>query len=67
MFCDIKYDGERVQVHKQGKEFRYFSRSLKAVVPHKVGEVIFKPLFSMGLAIANLFPLSVLRTNLLLC
>jgi DNA ligase-3 len=36
MFAEIKYDGERVQVHKQGTNFQYFSRSLKAVQPHKV-------------------------------
>ncbi|ESO91269.1 hypothetical protein LOTGIDRAFT_228755 [Lottia gigantea] len=35
-YAEIKYDGERVQVHKKGTEFRYFSRSLKPVVPHKV-------------------------------
>ena len=36
MYAEIKYDGERVQVHKQGDRFEYFSRSLKAVQPHKV-------------------------------
>ncbi len=36
MYAEIKYDGERVQVHKQGNKFEYFSRSLKAVQPHKV-------------------------------
>ncbi|CAH0583151.1 unnamed protein product [Chrysodeixis includens] len=36
MFSEIKYDGERVQVHKQGKTFKYFSRALKVVMPHKV-------------------------------
>ncbi|RZF40363.1 hypothetical protein LSTR_LSTR008793 [Laodelphax striatellus] len=36
MYSEIKYDGERVQVHKHGNEFRYFSRSLKPVLPHKV-------------------------------
>ena len=36
MFAEIKYDGERVQVHKQGDQFQYFSRSLKAVQAHKV-------------------------------
>ena len=36
MFSEIKYDGERVQLHKKGKEFKYFSRSLKPVMPHKV-------------------------------
>ena len=25
-----------MQVHKKGSEFRYFSRSLKPVMPHKV-------------------------------
>nr|XP_018909326.1 PREDICTED: DNA ligase 3 isoform X2 [Bemisia tabaci] len=36
MYSEIKYDGERVQVHKQGNQFKYFSRSLKPVLPHKV-------------------------------
>ncbi|XP_021931838.1 DNA ligase 3, partial [Zootermopsis nevadensis] len=36
MYSEIKYDGERVQVHKKGDEFKYFSRSLKPVLPHKV-------------------------------
>ncbi|CAL4149328.1 unnamed protein product, partial [Meganyctiphanes norvegica] len=36
MYSEIKYDGERVQVHKIGDEFKYFSRSLKPVMPHKV-------------------------------
>nr|CAD7567649.1 unnamed protein product [Timema californicum] len=35
MYSEIKYDGERVQVHKQGHEYKYFSRSLKPVLPHK--------------------------------
>lgn len=35
-FIEIKYDGERVQVHKKGSEFSYFSRSLKPVMAHKV-------------------------------
>uniref|UniRef100_A0A4X2LDQ5 DNA ligase n=1 Tax=Vombatus ursinus TaxID=29139 RepID=A0A4X2LDQ5_VOMUR len=35
MFSEIKYDGERVQVHKAGSQFSYFSRSLKPVLPHK--------------------------------
>ena len=38
IFAEIKYDGERVQVHKKGNEFRYFSRSLKPVLAHKVCE-----------------------------
>ena len=36
MYSEIKYDGERVQLHKNGDEFKYFSRSLKPVLPHKV-------------------------------
>nr|XP_032818001.1 DNA ligase 3 [Petromyzon marinus]XP_032818002.1 DNA ligase 3 [Petromyzon marinus]XP_032818003.1 DNA ligase 3 [Petromyzon marinus] len=36
MYAEIKYDGERVQVHKNGDSFQYFSRSLKPVLPHKV-------------------------------
>jgi len=35
-YAEIKYDGERVQLHKKGSEFQYFSRSLKPVLPHKV-------------------------------
>ncbi|KAK9887990.1 hypothetical protein WA026_000280 [Henosepilachna vigintioctopunctata] len=36
MFSEIKYDGERVQVHKKGSDFKYFSRSLKPVLQHKI-------------------------------
>ena len=36
MYAEIKYDGERVQLHKQGDHFEFFSRSLKPVQPHKV-------------------------------
>ncbi|XP_068246196.1 DNA ligase 3 [Palaemon carinicauda] len=36
MYAEIKYDGERVQVHKKGNKFKYYSRSLKEVMPHKV-------------------------------
>lgn len=35
-FAEVKYDGERVQLHKQGNEFKYYSRSLKPVLAHKV-------------------------------
>lgn len=46
MLAEVKYDGERVQVHKKGNEFRYFSRSLKPVLPHKVNKsVSFRFLF----------------------
>ncbi|KAM7535871.1 hypothetical protein Aperf_G00000089047 [Anoplocephala perfoliata] len=36
VLVEIKYDGERVQVHKQGNKFAYYSRSLKPVQPQKV-------------------------------
>jgi len=36
MYSEIKYDGERVQLHKKGNVFKYFSRSLKPVMAHKV-------------------------------
>ena len=36
IYSEIKYDGERVQLHKVGNDFGYFSRSLKPVLPHKV-------------------------------
>ena len=36
IYSEIKYDGERVQLHKQGNNFKYFSRSLKPVQDHKV-------------------------------
>ncbi len=39
MYAEIKYDGERVQVHKSGNDFQYFSRSLKPVLPHKVAHI----------------------------
>ena len=38
-YAEIKYDGERVQVHKNGDTFEFFSRSLKNVQPHKVRHV----------------------------
>ncbi|VVC27205.1 Nucleic acid-binding, OB-fold,BRCT domain,DNA ligase 3, BRCT domain,DNA ligase, ATP-dependent,DNA [Cinara cedri] len=36
IYSEIKYDGERVQLHKCEKEFKFFSRSLKPVLGHKV-------------------------------
>lgn len=36
MYVEIKYDGERVQVHKQGNNYQFFSRNLKPVKANKV-------------------------------
>lgn len=35
-YSEIKYDGERVQIHKKGKEFKFFSRNLKPVTDYKI-------------------------------
>ncbi len=39
MFVETKYDGERVQVHKNGNEFTFFSRTLKPITRHDVDSV----------------------------
>jgi DNA ligase 3 len=39
-YSEIKYDGERVQIHKKGNEFKFFSRNLKMVLHHKVSALI---------------------------
>ncbi|VDO31861.1 unnamed protein product [Brugia timori] len=36
MYAEIKYDGERLQLHKDGSKFMFFSRSLKPTLDHKV-------------------------------
>ena len=36
LYAEVKYDGERVQIHKEGTTYRYFSRNLKPVTPHKI-------------------------------
>lgn len=35
-FAEIKYDGERIQIHKNGDEFKYYSRNLKNIMEHKL-------------------------------
>ncbi|CRL04761.1 CLUMA_CG017821, isoform A [Clunio marinus] len=35
-YSEIKYDGERVQIHKKNDEFKFFSRNLKPVMDHKI-------------------------------
>lgn len=36
MLAETKYDGERIQIHKDGDTYQTFTRNLKAVTPHKV-------------------------------
>lgn len=39
-YAEIKYDGERLQLHKdQANKFKFFSRSLKPVTEHKIQEI----------------------------
>ncbi len=35
-FSEIKYDGERIQIHKDGDEYKCYSRTLKPVMEWKV-------------------------------
>lgn len=39
ILTEIKYDGERLQVHKNGSKFNYFTRNLKPVQEHKVAHL----------------------------
>eukprot|EP00817_Percolomonadidae_sp_ATCC50343_P000608 CAMPEP_0117432386 /NCGR_PEP_ID=MMETSP0758-20121206/11873_1 /TAXON_ID=63605 /ORGANISM="Percolomonas cosmopolitus, Strain AE-1 (ATCC 50343)" /LENGTH=540 /DNA_ID=CAMNT_0005222249 /DNA_START=380 /DNA_END=1998 /DNA_ORIENTATION=+ len=38
-YSDIKYDGERIQIHKNGDSFMYYSRNNKPVMAYKVETV----------------------------
>lgn len=35
ILAEVKYDGERLQVHKNGDKYQYYSRNLKQVSDHK--------------------------------
>jgi hypothetical protein len=39
MFAEIKYDGERIQIHKKGEEYSFYSRNLKKMLEWKVAAV----------------------------
>jgi DNA ligase-3 len=39
ILAEVKYDGERLQVHKNEAVFNYYSRNLKQVQPHKVAHL----------------------------
>ena len=39
VWAEIKYDGERVQVHFDGKEWKYYARSLKPVAQNKIKNI----------------------------
>lgn len=38
-FSEVKYDGERIQVHKNGAQLHFFSRSLKPMKPEKYSSI----------------------------
>ncbi|CAH8560694.1 unnamed protein product [Dicrocoelium dendriticum] len=39
LLAEIKYDGERIQIHKDGDQYHYFSRSLRPVPANRVSHV----------------------------
>ncbi|KNC45925.1 DNA ligase [Thecamonas trahens ATCC 50062] len=39
MYAEIKYDGERIQIHKNGSSFAYYSRNLKPVLSWKTAPI----------------------------
>ncbi|AYP74252.1 DNA ligase [Fowlpox virus] len=51
IIVEFKYDGERIQVHKEGDNFKFYSRTLKPVTPHKVSS--FKELLTEAFPTAD--------------
>ncbi|CAF4664120.1 unnamed protein product, partial [Didymodactylos carnosus] len=39
ILAEIKYDGERLQLHKNKNKFEFFSRNLKPIQQHKVHDL----------------------------
>eukprot|EP01083_Nonionella_stella_P144516 451356_1 len=39
IYAEIKYDGERVQLHYDGKDWKFYSRSLKPVQAYKIRDI----------------------------
>ncbi|QRI42777.1 DNA ligase [Mudlarkpox virus] len=51
IIVEFKYDGERIQIHKDGDNFKFYSRTLKPVTSHKVSA--FKELLTESFPTAN--------------
>jgi hypothetical protein len=61
MFAEIKYDGERIQIHKKGEEYSFYSRNLKKMLEWKVAAV--KDYITEVFPHPSTSPLIRLRTN----